>query len=505
MTRFVRNLTFLLIAAVMSSAVAGQSLVFRSGGTQGATDTLTRSCVVRETSSPGNATVVEATTLDLGSTPSQPGGHGLIDFPQIIGTGPSQVPAGATIQSATLELYCIAAGGGSSSARTVHCKVLSDYPHRLGPWIEPVTTSAVAQLAVGASWLARDTRITGQRPWSPLTTSGGPSVVTDPAILAALPGLNAQLTFTPNGSPGVGQYHAFNVTQAVQVWARGFSNQGFLISVNSNGLPVTYAADDHPTAAWRPRLTVTWGGPPNPFSILLNRVPEGLGTAPANPTTATGVPFSILLLANDPDGTNPEFVVIDQPKHGRLEGVVPYLSYYPDAGFVGQDDFSFIARDAIATSFLKTVAIQVTGGGGSQSATWQEGIAPAGDVTRACTAKWSRSLGAQVTYEDTTFRAQKEFRQGFLDFPQLFGTQGQRIPLGSTIVSARLELTMASVANNGVPRTLSLHRIIDPLDRAMTWHEPAITLSESQPAVPNQGVSHLFLDARATPPDAWSK
>jgi hypothetical protein len=75
-------------------------VTFQQGGPGGTTNTLCRSTTMRLSTWLPDAWTVESTELAL----DEFGGYALVDFPQIIGTGPGQIPPGANITSAQLEL-----------------------------------------------------------------------------------------------------------------------------------------------------------------------------------------------------------------------------------------------------------------------------------------------------------------------------------------------------------------------------------------------------------------
>lgn len=71
--------------------------------------------------------------------------------------------------------------------------------------------------------------------------------------------------------------------------------------------------------------------------------------------TTTG----ITLTATDGDGDPLTYRVIDEPIYGTLQGTAPALLYTAQAGFTGDDHFTFQANDGIATSNLATVNMTV--------------------------------------------------------------------------------------------------------------------------------------------------
>lgn len=77
-------------------------------------------------------------------------------------------------------------------------------------------------------------------------------------------------------------------------------------------------------------------------------------------TTDEDSPISLVLAGSDPDGNPLTYSVVAYPLHGTLSGTPPNLSYLPDAGFSGSDEFSFQSNDGAVFSPAATVAISIT-------------------------------------------------------------------------------------------------------------------------------------------------
>jgi len=96
------------------------------------------------------------------------------------------------------------------------------------------------------------------------------------------------------------------------------------------------------------------------FDIQLNQPPVAQSFAVS---TALGTPISISLspLLDDSDGPGPySFTIVSSPDNGALTGSDNDWTYTPDAGFTGQDSFSWKASDSLANSNTATVTITVT-------------------------------------------------------------------------------------------------------------------------------------------------
>ncbi len=76
--------------------------------------------------------------------------------------------------------------------------------------------------------------------------------------------------------------------------------------------------------------------------------------------TPAGVPASVTLVGTDPDGTMPELRIVSQPSHGTVGLVGHTATWYPEAGFAGDDAFTYAAWDGETQSELGTVQLRAT-------------------------------------------------------------------------------------------------------------------------------------------------
>jgi len=136
----------------------------------------------------------------------------LLKFPQLMGSNTGQIPIGATIVSATLQMY-IPSNNGTTE----------DLYQTWESWSEATVT------------------------WNSFATHGFPQRS------------GVVFTFVP-APPG---WISVNVTYIVQKWAEGDPNQGVLLS-SLNGDAVEYASSEFSTVANRPKLTVTYDAPVAP-------------------------------------------------------------------------------------------------------------------------------------------------------------------------------------------------------------------------------------------------
>ena len=78
--------------------------------------------------------------------------------------------------------------------------------------------------------------------------------------------------------------------------------------------------------------------------------------------TNVETPLNITLTAADIDGDTLTFSVVTPPGHGALSGTAPDLTYTPEAGFSGSDNFTFKANDGNIDSNVATVSITINAG-----------------------------------------------------------------------------------------------------------------------------------------------
>jgi hypothetical protein len=70
-------------------------------------------------------------------------------------------------------------------------------------------------------------------------------------------------------------------------------------------------------------------------------------------------PLPIVLSGTDVDGDALSFTIVSSPMHGTLSGTGANLTYTPEAGYVGEDSFSFVVNDGELESATAVVSIMV--------------------------------------------------------------------------------------------------------------------------------------------------
>ncbi len=92
-------------------------------------------------------------------------------------------------------------------------------------------------------------------------------------------------------------------------------------------------------------------------------------------TASQNQPLNIKLNANDADGDNLSFTIVDDPSNGQLGNVNPStntVTYTPDEDYSGEDNFTFIVNDGTIDSNDATISIIVEEGEQTEQAQ-QEG------------------------------------------------------------------------------------------------------------------------------------
>jgi len=97
---------------------------------------------------------------------------------------------------------------------------------------------------------------------------------------------------------------------------------------------------------------------PAMVSITVNGKPSG---TVQNVTTNQDTAVAITLTGSDPENDPLSFATVTNPAHGTLTGTAPNLTYTPNAGYHGTDNFTFKVNDGKQDSAVATVTIAVNG------------------------------------------------------------------------------------------------------------------------------------------------
>jgi hypothetical protein len=131
-------------------------------------------------------------------------------------------------------------------------------------------------------------------------------------------------------------------------------------------------------------------------------------------TTTVGLPVALSLPASDPDGDALTLRIVSQPAHGTVGLVGTTATYFPEAGFSGDDAFTFAAWDGWTDSNLGRATMTVTGGGGGGGGL---PIAPSGLAAVATSSTRVRLTWQDNSGNETGFLIER--RQGTGSFQQV--------------------------------------------------------------------------------------
>jgi len=120
-----------------------------------------------------------------------------------------------------------------------------------------------------------------------------------------------------------------------------------------------------------------------------------------NITTNEDTNLAIVLSAIDADGDNLTYTLLTQPTNGVLTGVVPNLTYVPNADYDGADVFTYVVNDGTIDSAIATVSISVIGVNDAPTAISQT-ITTNEDFTVAITLAGADPDGDALTYQIIT-------------------------------------------------------------------------------------------------------
>jgi chitodextrinase len=101
---------------------------------------------------------------------------------------------------------------------------------------------------------------------------------------------------------------------------------------------------------------------PATVSITINPINDPPIANDESATTPEDIPVAITLTGSDVDGDLLSFSVVNNPTSGTLNGAPPNLTYTPNPGFDGLDNFTFMANDGFVDSNIATFSIEVTPG-----------------------------------------------------------------------------------------------------------------------------------------------
>lgn len=94
-------------------------------------------------------------------------------------------------------------------------------------------------------------------------------------------------------------------------------------------------------------------------SITIDPVGDAPVADPQSVSTMFNQGVAITLTGSDVDGDELNYLLVDLPANGTIDGLEPNIVYTPDSGFVGVDTFTFKANDGLMDSNYATVTVTV--------------------------------------------------------------------------------------------------------------------------------------------------
>ena len=98
---------------------------------------------------------------------------------------------------------------------------------------------------------------------------------------------------------------------------------------------------------------------PAAVTITINPVNDTPIAVPLSLAADEDAALSLSLEGTDADGDSLIYEVVEQPSHGTLTGTEPDLTYTPVPGYNGEDKFTFLVGDGVATSRPEMVIVIV--------------------------------------------------------------------------------------------------------------------------------------------------
>jgi chitodextrinase len=132
--------------------------------------------------------------------------------------------------------------------------------------------------------------------------------------------------------------------------------------MNGSGSTVTYSPEANYFGPDSFSFKVNDGGMDSPdavVAITVNPIADAPVALPQSVSATEDASKSIVLAGTDAEGAALTYTVVANPSRGSLSGTAPNLTYTPDTGFFGIDNFTFKVNDGGLDSTTATITINV--------------------------------------------------------------------------------------------------------------------------------------------------
>ncbi|WP_181423484.1 Ig-like domain-containing protein [Halomonas heilongjiangensis] len=433
----------------------------------------------------------------------------LVRFDDIFGSGAGQIPLGATILSATLELQTTTSGDGARLHRMLQSWSDSSTWDSLGNGIQADGVEAMVQSDLNTGFVAAGTTqldvTTSLQAWANGQANHGWAFLPlgpdgwsfDSAEGSVPPKLIIEYSFEggePVNNPPVANDDSASTLEGTAVQIAVLANDS-----DPDGDPLTIGSVTQPangSVTINPDGTLTYT-PNEEFvgsdsftyrasdgELLSDPATVSITVEPAEPvnnppvanddsaTTTQGIAVQIAVLANDsdPDGDPLTIGSVTQPANGTITiNANGTLTYTPNEEFVGSDSFTYRASDGELLSDPATVSITVEPADepppASTTVQFQHGsggyLGGVDTYLHQAQPGTSRATSTTLIVDSVD---QGGAVQTLLRFDAIFGSGSGQIPLGATILSATLVVQTTSKGDGA-----TLHRMLLPWSDTATW------------------------------------
>ena len=289
-------------------------------------------------------------------------------------------------------------------------------------------------------------------------------------------GIASSASGTEDGPPVTGQVQATDPEGSPLTYAL-VANSAVGGSVSINASTGAYSFDSAPnfngTASFR--FTASDGSrtsTPTAVTIAIAAVNDAPVAVADSASTSQGTPILINVLANDSDvdGDPLTIAAVGGAGNGTTQIQNGQLRYAPNAGFVGNDSFSYTISDGAGGTAQAIAAVSVGATGTPSSSTLSLTFRQGANGYSGAVDTMLKQNRPTISFDDAAvLRPTTESSRGvdaLLRFDGLFGTGPGQIPVGAQIVSATLQLEVTGGSAAGG----TLNRMLVGWNGSSTWN-----------------------------------